>query len=130
MYYSNQVSYKKTDNTEVNVETALNELYEKTSSFGNTTLAGQININNRYSYGVTQTLNLSSINGYENFELYKNIFLVLLSPNVSSWDGNPSSIPKFSLTYEYNNTTGILSITGYSGGYTAFNGTFNIYVVS
>ena len=107
LYNANQVSYKKADNTEVDVKTALDELYEKTSKssityFNNGTIYNAI--------GKLQTIDLSSYNGYHNFVLDENIFLVLANnvAIVSHYDYDRTSVGS-SLRYSYNSETGILT---------------------
>ena len=106
MYNASDITYIK-DGNSINVESALNELYEKGSEPKITF------VNNGATYnaiGKEQTIDLTSYSNYKDLVLNKNLFLVLHdgSSIVSHYDYDRTSVSS-SLGYSYNASTGILT---------------------
>lgn len=112
VYSSDQISYGDSD-----VKSALDTLYDSASKVGDNVVSkiiwtGQVDNN-------IKSVNLSSYNGYQNFEVGKNIFFIPTNEGMQRNGGHEIGDVGLSREFhlDYNSSTGIVSfhtITGQS----------------
>ena len=115
MYSSDQVSYKKSNNEEVDVKVALDELYDLNNQNQPKEL---VYVGTSSAYKTNITFDLKSIEGYEKITnddfVFKNLKFFVNNPESYSFNyyANMNIDP---VTYDYNQTTGILKMSDYPG---------------
>lgn len=109
MYQANQISYTNKDNIEIDVNSALDELYTKTgnSKVTNYTVNFVTTITNTSTGVYGYTWDLKVIPNYQNLILWENLFVKLNQTYIST--DSPKGGSTF--TYSYDAANGLLTFT-------------------